>query len=193
VALLVSLSSQVEWLLFTVIVLVSFLASMMVVYGRKAMPLQFAALFVMMLSSEAPSTPLQALRHAALFFAGGAGYMAYAMIVVWRLQRRLKQQVLAEALYELANYTNMKAGCYDIKASLPARMEKLVREQSVLAERQQASRDLILRGKPAPNEEILVQGDNIQMRSASRTGYSDFGKNRARLEEIRAAFQPCCN
>jgi len=157
VALLVSLSSQVQWLLFTVIVLVSFLASMMVVYGRKAMPLQFAALFVMMLSSEAPSTPLQALRHGALFFAGGAGYMAYAMVVVWRLQRRLKQQVLAEALYELANYTNMKAGCYDIEASLPAQMEKLVREQSVLAERQQASRDLILRGKPAPSEEILVQ------------------------------------
>ena len=41
--------------------------------------------------------------------------------------------------------------------------------------------------------EFLVQGDNIQMRSASRVGYSDFGKNRARLEEIRSAFQPCCN
>ena len=157
VALLVSLSSQVEWLLVGVIVLVSFLASMMVVYGRKAMPLQFAALFVMMLSSEAPSTPLEALRHAALFFAGGAGYMAYAMVVVWRLQRRLKQQVLAEALYELAVYTSIKAGCYDVANPLPAQMEKLVREQSVLAERQQASRDLILRGRPKASEAILLQ------------------------------------
>jgi uncharacterized membrane protein YccC len=157
VALLVSLSSQVEWLLLAVIVVVSFFSSMMVVYGRKAMPLQFAALFVMMLSSEAPSTPLQALRHGALFFAGGAGYMAYAMAVVWVLQRRLKQQVLAEALYELAVYTNMKAGCYDVAYSLPRQMEKLVREQSVLAERQQASRDLILRGEPASDEIILVQ------------------------------------
>ena len=69
VALLVSLCSQVEWLLVSVIVLVSFLASMMVVYGRKAMPLQFAALFVMMLSSEAPSTPLQALRDSLFFSA----------------------------------------------------------------------------------------------------------------------------
>ncbi|MFZ5601181.1 MAG: DUF1499 domain-containing protein [Pseudomonadota bacterium] len=31
------------------------------------------------------------------------------------------------------------------------------------------------------------------MRSASRVGYSDFGKNRARLQEIRSAFEPCCN
>ena len=157
VALLVSLSSPVPWLLRSVIVLVTFLASMMVVYGRKAMPLQFAALFVMMLSSEEPATPLQALRHGALFFAGGAGYMAYAMVVVWKMQRRLKQQVLAEALYELATYTSIKAGCYDMANALPAQMEKLVRQQSVLAERQQASRDLILRGKPSPDDAILMQ------------------------------------
>jgi uncharacterized membrane protein YccC len=157
VALLVSLCSPVPWLLRTVIVLVSFLASMMVVYGKKAMPLQFVALFVMMLSSEAPAAPLQALRQGALFFAGGAGYMTYAMAVVWMLQRRLKQQVLAEALYELAAYTSIKAGCYDMANALPAQMEKLVRQQSVLAERQQASRDLILRDKPAPDEAILVQ------------------------------------
>jgi uncharacterized membrane protein YccC len=157
VALLVSLCSPLPWLLRTVIVLVSFLASMMTVYGRKAMPLQFVALFVMMLSSGAAATPLQALRHAALFFAGGAGYMTYAMAVVWILRRRLKQQVLAEALYELAAYTNIKAGCYDIANFLPAQMEKLVRKQSVLAERQQASRDLVLRGTPRADEAVLVQ------------------------------------
>jgi uncharacterized membrane protein YccC len=157
VALLVSLCSPVQWLLRTVIVLVSFLASMMTVYGRKAMPLQFVALFVMMLSSDDAATPLQALRHGALFFAGGAGYMTYAMIVVWRLRRRLKQQVLAEALYELAAYTAIKAGCYDLDHPLPAQMEKLVRQQSTLAERQQASRDLVLRGKPREDEAVLVR------------------------------------
>jgi uncharacterized membrane protein YccC len=79
------------------------------------------------------------------------------MVVVWILRRRLKQQVLAEALYELASYTSIKAGCYDPANPLAAQMEKLVRQQSVLAERQQASRDLILRGKPRADEAILVQ------------------------------------
>lgn len=157
VALLVGLCSPTQWLLRAVIVLVSFLASMMTVYGRKAMPLQFVALFVMMLSSDAAATPLQALRQGALFFAGGAGYMAYAMVVVWILRRRLKQQVLAEALYELAAYTGIKAGCYDMANPLPAQMERLVRRQSLLAERQQASRDLVLRGKPRADEAILVR------------------------------------
>jgi uncharacterized membrane protein YccC len=129
---------------------------MMVVYGRKAMPLQFAALFVMMLSSELSSTPGQALRHGALFFIGGAGYMAYAMGVVWLMQSRLKQQVLAEALYELATYTNINAGCCDMSNALPAQTEKLVRQQ-IVAERQQASRDLILRGRPKRDDAFLVQ------------------------------------
>jgi uncharacterized membrane protein YccC len=157
VVLIVSLCSPVPWLLRSVIILVTFLASMMVVYGRKAMPLQFAALFSMMLASEQASTPDQALRHAALFLAGAAAYMAYAMAVVWALQTRLKQQVLAEALYELAAYTNIKAGCYDMARALPAQMQKLVRQQIVLAERQQASRDLILRGKPSPGNAVLVR------------------------------------
>ncbi len=157
VVLLVSLCSPVPWLLRSVIIVVTFLASMMVVYGRKAMPLQFAALFSMMLASEQASTPQQALVHAALFLAGASAYTAYAMAVVWLLQTRLKQQVLAEALYELAAYTNIKAGCYDMQSALPALMQKLVRQQIVLAERQQASRDLILRGKPSRGNAVLVR------------------------------------
>ncbi|MDB5935434.1 MAG: hypothetical protein JWQ01_2778 [Massilia sp.] len=157
VVLLVSLCSPVPWLLRSVIILVTFLASMMVVYGRKAMPLQFAALFSVMLASDQASSPDQALVHAALFFAGAVAYMSYAMIVVWLLQTRLKQQVLAEALYGLASYTNIKAGCYDLSNPLPAQMQKLVRQQIVLAERQQASRDLIMRGTPSPADAVLVQ------------------------------------
>ena len=38
--------------------------------------------------------------------------------------------------------------------------------------------------------EFLLDGEKkvIQLRSASRLGYSDMGKNRSRIEEIRAAF-----
>ena len=40
--------------------------------------------------------------------------------------------------------------------------------------------------------EFLVGDGNIQLRSASRVGYSDTGKNRSRMEEIKQAFEPCC-
>ncbi|MCP5019551.1 DUF1499 domain-containing protein [Ketobacter alkanivorans] len=40
--------------------------------------------------------------------------------------------------------------------------------------------------------EFLIQEDSIQVRSASRVGYSDLGKNRSRMNEIKDALEPCC-
>ena len=40
--------------------------------------------------------------------------------------------------------------------------------------------------------EFLVRDGQIELRSASRVGYSDLGTNRARMAEIRAAFETCC-
>ena len=41
--------------------------------------------------------------------------------------------------------------------------------------------------------EFLVLNNRILVRSASRVGYSDLGKNRSRMEDIQEQFEPCCN
>lgn len=157
VTLLISLCSPVHWLLLTVLVIISFLASMMVVYGKKSMPLQLAALFIMTMSMEHDMTPLQSFKHAALFMSGGLAYLAYSMTIAWFLRHRIKQQVLAEALFELAAYIDIKADFYDTRYNLTEQFNKLVRHQSVLADRQQASRDLILRSHKNSKDAIVVQ------------------------------------
>ena len=157
VTLLISLCGPVQWLLMTVLVLVSFLASMMVVYGKKSMPLQLAALFIMTMSMEHQMTWQQSFHHAGLFMLGGLIYLAYAMTIAWVLRHRIKQQVLAEALFELAAYIDIKADFYDTRFNLTQQFNKLVRHQSILADRQQASRDLILRSHKNSKDAIVVQ------------------------------------
>jgi len=157
VTLLISLCAQVPWLLMAVLVIVSFFASMMVVYGKKSMPLQLAALFIMTMSMEHHMTWQQAFQHAGLFMLGGLAYLAYAMGVAWFLRHRIKQQVLAEALFELAAYIDIKADFYDTRFNLTEQFNKLVRHQSILADRQQASRDLILRSHKNSKDAIVVQ------------------------------------
>lgn len=157
VTLLISLCAPVHWLLGIMVVAVSFFASMMVAFGRKGMPLQFAALFSMSLAMQTELQPLQALGHAALFMAGGLAYLCYAIVIAWVLRRRIKEQVLAEALYELALYVSTKAGFYDIHVDLNTQSNALIRRQVVLAERQQAARDLILRGRRSERDQVLVQ------------------------------------
>lgn len=157
VALVVSLCAPFEWVLRVVLVLVSFMASMMVVYGKKTMPLQFAALFIMTMSMENELTVLQAFRHSALFFSGGMAYLAYSMTVSWFLRRRIKQQVLAEALFELARYLRIKADFYDVRSDLATQFNLLVRQQILVAEKQQAARDLILRDMHTKQDGLLIQ------------------------------------
>lgn len=157
VTLVITLCAPIHWLLSVMIVLVSFMASMMLVYGKKTMPLQFAALFIMTLSLENDLSVREALMHSALFFSGAASYMLYAMAAAWFLRNRIKQQVLAEALFELARYIEIKSEFYEMRTPLNDQFNLLVRQQSVLADKQQASRDLILRGKPSAHDVILIQ------------------------------------
>jgi uncharacterized membrane protein YccC len=157
VTLVITLCAPIHWLLGVMLVLVSFLASMMLIYGKKTMPLQFAALFVMTLSIENELSTRQALLHSALFFGGAAAYMIYAITAAWFLRNRIKQQVLAEALFELARYIEIKSEFYDMHTDLNDQFNLLVRQQSVLADKQQASRDLVLRGSPSERDAILIQ------------------------------------
>jgi uncharacterized membrane protein YccC len=156
VALVVSLCAPYYWTLRVALVIVTFTASMMVVYGKKSMPLQFAALFIMTISIENDLTVPEAFRHSALFFGGGMAYLAYSMTVSWFLRRRIKQQVLAEALFELARYLRIKADFYDIRSDLAAQFNLLVRQQIMVAEKQQTSRDLILRDMHTKQDGLLV-------------------------------------
>ncbi len=157
VTLLISLCAPVHWLLMTMLVLVSFLACMMVVYGKKSMPLQLATLFIMTMSMEHDMSVRQSFMHTGLFTLGAVAYLAYAMGVSWMLRHRIKQQVLAEALFELAAYIDIKADFYDTRYNLSEQFNKLVRHQSLLADRQQASRDLILRSHQNAKDAIVVQ------------------------------------
>lgn len=157
VALIITLVAPFHWVLGVMVVVVSFLASMMLIYGKKTMPLQFSALFIMTLSMENDLDLRDALLHSALFSAGAVAYMAYAMAAAWLLRNRLKHQVLAEALFELARYIEIKSEFYDTRTDLNQQFDALVRQQSVLADKQQVARDLILRGNPKERDAILIQ------------------------------------
>src|SRR5450830_859341 len=156
VMLVISLCAPIHWLVSVAMVVVSFLASMMVVYGKKTLPLQFAALMVMTLSMENTVPFEEAFLHAGFFLAGGLGYLAYSMTVSYFLRRRVKQQVLAEALFELARYLRIKADFYDVRSDLQSQFTTLVRQQIVLADKLQASRDLVLRDMHTKQDGLLV-------------------------------------
>ncbi|HEV7813752.1 MAG TPA: FUSC family membrane protein [Janthinobacterium sp.] len=191
VTLIISLCTPVAWLLLVMLALMSFFASMMVVWGKKSIPLQVAVLFIMTLSMEHDMTPAEALLHSALFLGGSLAYVAYALLVSWLMRHRLKQQVLAEALFELAAYIDIKADFYDARYNLSEQFNQLVRHQSILADRHQAARDLILRDNDSNKDAITVQVhvsmlDVYELVLSTHTDYALLRAHLADSEVLRA-------
>jgi uncharacterized membrane protein YccC len=157
VMLIISLSAPIAILVTILMVSVCFFASMMLVYGKKTMPMQFTALLVMTLAMSHALPAKEALIHTGLFFGGGFAYLLYSMVISYFLQRRFKQQILSESLFELASYLRIKSGFYDINCDLAGQFNLLVRQQILLADKQQAARDLILRDIQPKHDGRLIQ------------------------------------
>lgn len=157
VALIVALAVPFPRVMPFVLVAVTFFAGMLTVYGNKTMSLQFSALFVMTLTVNEEFVVRKALAHAGLFGAGAMAYMIYAMVVSWITEQRTRQQILAESLYEIAGYLEIKSAFYDAGNDFDEQFNQLVRQQIVVAERQQAARDLVLRGNKTMHDGLLMQ------------------------------------
>ncbi|GAC1408218.1 MAG: FUSC family membrane protein [Burkholderiaceae bacterium] len=157
ITLIISFCAPMRWLLYSAVLVISFLASMTVAYGKKTMPLQFAALFMMTLSIRPGLTAAEAVLRTVWVLCGGLGYLAYSMLVSWFLRHRIKQQILAEALYELARYMMIKADFYAHDTPIDRQFNLLVRQQIVLAEKHQESRDQLLRATTDTVDAKLVQ------------------------------------
>lgn len=140
-----------------VTLLLTFASAFVLLYGKRAMPIQFSMLLAMTLSIAHGGTPHEALRTSAAFLLGGILYFAYAMAVSTRQRHRVKQQVLAECLFELARYLDIKAGFYDPATDLDSQYTALIRQQVVLAEKQQAARDMVLQPQQDPGDDRLIQ------------------------------------
>ncbi|MBP0656686.1 hypothetical protein J8J20_22690, partial [Mycobacterium tuberculosis] len=70
---------------------------------------------------------------------------------------RTRQQVLAESLYEMAAYLEIKAAFYDAGTDYDEQFNRLVRQQMVVAERQQAARDMVLRANKTRHDGLLMR------------------------------------
>ncbi|MCS6765819.1 MAG: FUSC family protein [Candidatus Protistobacter heckmanni] len=127
------------WTTGVAVLVISFLAAMLVSYGKKAMPLSFSLFFVIVMAlGKATGYTEPAEIEALHFMLGSVCYMAYALLVSSFSEYRNKQQMLADSLFALAKYLRVKAAFYEADADLDACYGALV-------DKQQAARDFVFR------------------------------------------------
>ncbi|MDN7910664.1 FUSC family protein [Burkholderia cepacia] len=147
-ALATGLATPNIFVLWLTIVPLTFVLSLIVVYGNRWPQISFATLFMMVMTLEEKFTPLQAFINAGWILAGGLWYTYWATLVSRWQARRIEQQALAESLFACADYLLARAQFYDLDADLDECYRNLVAKQITAVETQETARDIVLRNLP---------------------------------------------
>lgn len=144
--MLVQLTRQHTLLLGAVLVGGTFLAVMLMAWGKRGGPICFSLLFSMLFSMAAPpmSSLEQVLQHTAWFVAGAGLYLLWAVLTTHLLNQRFRAQLLAECLHSFAQILRTQAQRFDIDPNNQLLLEAMLNQQASLADQLQAARDVVL-------------------------------------------------
>ena len=140
-------SANVVTLWLTVVPL-TFVLSLIVVYGNRWPQISFATLFMMIVTLEEHFTPMQALIYASWILLGGLWYTYWATFVSRWMVYRIERQALAESVFSCAEYLLARSEFYDLDTNIDECYRKLIEKQIQAVERQDAARDIVLRNLP---------------------------------------------
>jgi uncharacterized membrane protein (TIGR01666 family) len=125
----------------------SFLFSMFSVYGNRAASIGTAALLIMILRMSSIYPPATVITDSFLILAGGLWYMAIALLFYRITPYRPAQRSLGDCIHETAKYLAIKSEMYNLKSDLNSQYKKLLDQQIVVNEKQDAVRELLFKNR----------------------------------------------
>lgn len=134
------------------IVLVTFFFSMFNVYGNRATSVGNAAILIMILTMDTPIDPTDILPHAFLLTAGGIFYTIISLLLHTIRPYRIAQRVLSDCVREIGSYLSIRADFYNVQTDMDANYKKLVAQQIVVNEKQDAAREIFFKTRQIVQE-----------------------------------------
>jgi len=142
------------------IILAAFFFSMFNVYGNRAASVGNSGLLMMILTMDVNLQLAQVLPHSFLILAGGIFYTLLSLSLHAIRPYRISQRVLGDCLREIAQYLSIKADFYDSAVDLDGNYKKLVAQQIVVHEKQEAVREVLFKSRQIV-EETTTEGRRL--------------------------------
>jgi uncharacterized membrane protein YccC len=145
-----------------VLVPATFLAFLAGAWGKRGLPIAMSVMFAMVFSMAFPDHSGAGAATSALHFGLGAGlYLLYAPLANRVLNGRYRTQMLADTLLALAQLMRSQAerfmqSAQSDKRETTVRMGALLREQALLTDQLQGTRDLVLESPNTPQRQRLA-------------------------------------
>lgn len=125
----------------------TFFFSMFSVYGQRAGAIGTAALLVMILRMSRLIPGTEVLTHALFTLSGGVWYMLLSMLLYRLTPYRPVQRALGDCIYETAHYLEIKSQLYNPLSDLEAEYKKLIDQQVLVSQKQDAVRELLFKNR----------------------------------------------
>ena len=129
------------------IVAAAFFFTMLQVYGQVASAVGTAALLVMILRMDVVLPFDEVIGDSMLMLLGAIWYTLIAFLFFYSAPYRPVQRILGECIHETANFLKIKAALYDPSNNLESEYRKLVKQQVIVNEKQDAVRELLFQEK----------------------------------------------
>ena len=146
--IITGLASTHPVLIWLVVIAQCFVYSMFTVFGKRGGLIGFAGLLLMTLTMHSPLEPHEVLAHAAATLGGALFYVVFSLGFSRLFWLREEQQAMSVALFATADYVAARASFYDESSDLDEAYRTLIQRQSVMTEKHQAARDMVLRALP---------------------------------------------
>ena len=181
VVVLMSLAEGHHLLMGALIGVLSFSLTMLLVWGARAGAVGSAALLAMALTLAHPPSLPDLLPHVGLLLLGGLWYMLLALLQQQALPYRGAQQALGECLHAMAGFLKLKATFYNSATDLDDDYRRLVAQQVVVNEKQEAVRDQLFRSRQIVSEGtstsrrlVLTFTEAVDLYDHITAGYYDY-------------------
>jgi uncharacterized membrane protein (TIGR01666 family) len=134
------------------ILLFSFFFSMFTVYGLRAIMVGNATLLAMVLTMDRPIEPTQVLWYALLIVFGGIWYILISLVSYHIRPYRTAQRTLGESIRELSIFLSIKGDFYNVETDINENFKKLIAQQAVVSEKQDAVREILFKTRQIVSE-----------------------------------------
>ncbi|MFN3488362.1 MAG: FUSC family membrane protein [Emticicia sp.] len=145
ISLLTSLVGLSVYTLGAFVVALSFLCSMLYVYGPRAASIGVAALLVMIIGIDDVRPVNEILFYSLYIFLGGIWYALLSLSVYQIMPYRLARLSLAESISEVATFMRIKAGFYKEEMDYDENYKKLIEAQITVNEKLDAVREQLFK------------------------------------------------
>lgn len=184
------------------ITIITFLFSMLAVYGTRAAAIGTGALLMMVFMIEKATPPSQVLSYSLTIMAGGVWYLIFSVLFFTIRPYRAAQQALGENIMDVVKFLRIKADFYLPDTDIDDNYRKLVSQQIQVSQHQDGIRELLFRSRIMVKEStnasrvlVLIFIDLVDLYEQILATHYDYAEVRRRfgstgvLEEIARVLQ----